>query len=264
MELMNYNKHNKKNSGVGIFNFVLFTLVGTAMVFYMIKNEPKPQVLGENMYIPVGSVNVYSEDNEVDITDKAYLNKITYKVKNNYESTTKGNLKLNLSLPNVTINGKKMEDINDAILQKFMQRYEAVTEQSEMLENKFTYKVTYNSYESMLEGKRVLSFTFYERIIDDMLGQDTTYKLYGVTIDLATKEIISQEDVAPVILGNQYKQTIKSAVKEELITMKLFTIDDYSYAMTGLEEFYIKDGKLHIMFNPNELGENKDYIDITI
>ena len=34
--------------------------------------------------------------------------------------------------------------------------------------------------------------------------------------------------------------------------------------MTGLEEFYIKNGQLHVMFNPKELGENKDYIDIEI
>mgnify|MGYP003296620870 CR=1 FL=1 len=73
----------------------------------------------------------------------------------------------------------------------------------------------------MINNKRVLSFTFYERIIDDLSGTDATYKLYGVTIDLATGEILTQEDIAPVILGSSYKNKIKSTVKEELITKKI-------------------------------------------
>lgn len=263
MELMNYNRHSKGGAKLGLFGFIMFTCVGTLMVFFMIKNEPKPVVLGENMYIPVGSVNVYKE-NEVDIYSVDYLKAITYKVTKSLEKSTKGNLKLNLSIPVISIDGKKVTDINDKILAKFNERYEAVKSQAESLENKFTYKVTYNAYESMLENKRVLSFTFYERIIDDLAGVDTTYKLYGVTIDLATKQILTQDEIAPVILGASYKNQIKSKVKEQLITKKLFTIDNYSYTMTGLEEFYVKDGNFHIMFNPGELGENKDYIDIVI
>lgn len=266
MEMMNYNKHSRNNSKLGIFGFVLFACIGTSMVFYMIKNEPKPQVLGENMYIPVGSVNVYEEENknQVDIYSEEYLKAITYNVNKSIDRTTKGNLKLNLSVPVISIDGDIMTEINDKILAKFTERYEAVKSKSDSLENKFTYKVTYNVYESMLDKKRVLSFTFYERIIDDMAGTDMTYKLYGVTIDLATKQIVTQDDVAPVILGSTYKNEIKSVVKEQLITKKLFTIDNYTYTMTGLEEFYVRDGKLHIMFNPGELGENTDYIDIVI
>jgi len=263
MELMNYNKH-KKSSGTGIFCFILFTLVGSVMVFYMIKNEPKPQILGENMYIPVGSENVNNENsNNVDIYSEDYLKAITYKVSKVMDKDANGNLKLNLSVPKIYIDGTEMSEINDKILSKFKERYNAVNNQSEMYENKFTYKVTYNMYESMLEGKRVLSFTFYERIVDDTAGTDATYKLYGVTVDMATKKIISQDDVAPVILGGTYKNEIKSTVKKQLIAKKIFTEDNFSYTMTGLEEFYVRDGKLHIMFNPNELG-NKDYIDIVI
>jgi len=263
MEMMNYNRHSKKGPKLGLFGFTLFTCLGTATVFYMINNEPSAKVLGENMYIPVGSVNIYQENNE-NIYSEDYLKAIKYKVISNTDKTTKGNLKLNMSVPTILIDGKEITDINDKILNKFTERYEAVKSQSDSLENKFTYKVTYNVYESMLENKRVLSFTFYERIVDDMSGEDTTYKLYGITIDLATKQIITQEDVAPVILGSGYKNRIKSTVKEKLITKKFFTMDNYSYSMTGLEEFYVRNGKLHIMFNPGELGNNKDYIDIVI
>lgn len=272
MEMMNYNKRGKKNSKVGLFGFILFTVVGTSMVFYMINNEPKPVILGENMYIPVGSENVDGDsnsngnenDNEVSIYTEEYLKAIKYNVKQNVKRETDGNMKLNLSVPSIYIDGEPLSEINNTILAKFIERYDAVKAQSGALENKFTYKVTHNTYESMLNGRRVLSFTLYERTIDDMTGEETRYKLYGLTVDLATKQILTQDDIGPTILGNTYKNEIKSAVKEHLITKKIYKIDNYSYTMTGMEEFYVKDGKLHIMFNPGELKTNKDYIDIVI
>lgn len=265
MELMNYEKHSRKKSKAGLFSFVAFSCIGTAAVFYLIKTEPEPKVLAENLYIPVGSVNIYDEETpEVDIYSEEYLNDIEYEVKKYTDKTTKGNFKLNLSIPKIMINDVYVEDVNNTILNKFLERYEAVKEQSATLENKFTYKVTYNTYESKIEGKRLLSFTFYERIVDDMAGKDMTYKLYGITVDLATEKIITQEDVAPIVLGNTYKTTIKDTVKAYAISKKLFTEENYTYAMTGLEEFYVKEGVLHLMFNPKELGSNKDYIDIAI
>lgn len=267
MELMNYDRSSRKKSKVGLFSFVVFSCVGTVAVFYLMKNEPEPKVLAENLYIPVGSVNIYDEQEEipkVDIYSEEFLDDIEYKIEKDTHKTTKGNFKQNISVPKIKIDGVEIEDVNNTILSKFTERYEAVKEQSAALENKFTYKVTYNTYESKIEGKRILSFTFYERIVDDMAGKDMTYKLYGITIDLATKTIVTQEDVAPIMLGNAYKTIIKDEVKSYAISKKLFTEKNYTYAMTGLEEFYVKDGILHLMFNPKELGENKDYIDIDI
>ena len=261
MELMNYEKRSKNKSKRKFFNFVLFTCVGTASVFYLMKNEPEPKVLAQDLYLPVGSVNIYDEETtgtkaEIDIYSEEYLDNIDYDIKKYTDKTTKGNFKLNLSVPQIIIDDIELTEVNKTIIAKFTERYEAVKEQSASLENKFTYKVTYNKYESKIEGKRLLSFTFYERIIDDLAGKDMTYKLYGMTIDLATGEFVTQEDVAPIILGNTYKVDIRNAVKQYALTKKLFTEDTYNYAMTGLEEFYIKEGKLHIMFIPIELGDS--------
>lgn len=267
MELMNYERRPKKKSKAGLFGFVVFSCVGTASVFYLMKNEPAPKVLAQDLFVPVGSVSIYDEPTDkpkVDIYSEEYLNKIEYKVGKDVKKDTKGNFKQNITVPLITIDDVSLDDVNDKILNKFIERYEAVKEQSAALENKFTYKVTYNTYESKIEGKRLLSFTFYERIVDDMAGKDMTYKLYGITIDLATGKILTQEDVAPTILGSTYKNTIKEAVKNYAISKKLFDETNYTYSMTGLEEFYVKDGQLHLMFNLKELGENKDYIDIEI
>ena len=261
METMNYNRDNKKNSKAGIVGFVLFACVGTVATFYMMANEPKPTVLGQDMYIPVTSTNTTQE---VDVYSEEYVANIKYKVKNDVSKTTKGKFKSNIAVPKIEIDGEELTEVNEKILNKFLVRYNSVKDEVQNLENKFTYKVTYNKYESKVNGKRILTFTFYERIIDDAKGTDVTYKLYAYNIDLTTRKLISQEEAAIAILGSTYKTIIKEQIKDFVISKKLFDTETYTYSLTGLEEFYVKNGKLHIMFNPGEMGENKDYLDITI
>lgn len=260
METMNYNRDNKKNSKAGIVCFVLFACVGTLASFYMIANEPEPTVLGQDMYIPTTSTNV----NEVDIYSEEYIDNITYNIKNEVSKSSSGKFKSNIAVPEISIEDEELNEINEEILDKFLTRYNAVKDEVKNLENKFTYKVTYNKYESKVEGKRILTFTFYERIIDDESGEDVTYKLYAYNIDLVTRQLMTQDEAAVLILGSTYKTVIKDQIKDFVIAEKLFTDETYSYSLTGLEEFYVKNSKLHIMFNPGEMGDNKDYLDITI
>lgn len=260
METMNYNRDNKKNSKSGIITFVLFACLGTAATFYMIANEPEPQILGQDMYIPVTSPNT----NEVDIYSEEYIASIKYDIKNDVTKSTSGKFKANIAVPVISIESEELIQINDEILNKFLVRYNSVKDEVQNLENKFTYKVTYNKYENSVGGKRILSFTFYERIIDDSKGTDVTYKLYAYNIDLATRKLITQDEAAVSILGSTYKTIIRQQIKDFVIAKKLFTDETYTYSLTGLEEFYVKNGKLHIMFNPGEMGDNKDYLDIVI
>jgi len=265
METMNYNRDNKKNSKAGIVGFVLFVCVGFAASFYMIANEPEPAVLGQDMYIPTVSENTEPEtNNEVDIYSEIDVKDIKYKVKTNTSTSSSGHFKSNISTPKVIVDSEELKEINDEIFEKFSQRYSAVKEEVKDLENTFTYKVTYNKYETTVDNNRMLSFTFYERIIDDAKGTDVTYKLYGYTIDLKTKKIMTQDEAAIILLGSTYKTIIKDKIKEFVIDEKLFKEDNYSYSLTGLEEFYVKNGKLHIMFNVDEMGNNSDYLDIII
>jgi len=264
METMNYNRDNKKNSKAGIIGFILFACVGTAASFYMIANEPEPTVLGQDMYIPTTSTNVDNENEEVNVYSEEYVANITYKVKNETSKSTSGKFKSNIAVPKISIDGEELEEVNEEILNKFLTRYGAVKGEVKDLENKFTYKVTYNKYESKIDNKRILSFTFYERIIDDSTGADVTYKLYGFNIDLVTRKLMNQDEAGLLILGSTYKTIIKDEIKDFVIDEKLFTENTYSYSLTGLEEFYVKNNKLHIMFNPGEMGDNKDYLDITV
>lgn len=260
METMNYNRDNKKNSKAGIVGFMLFAVVGTAATFYMIANEPEPIVLGQDLYVPTTSTNA----SEVDIYSEEYITNITYKIANEISKSTAGKFKSNIAVPKISIDGDNLEEINGEILNKFLVRYNAVKDEVKDLENKFTYKVTYNKYESKVDGKRILAFTFYERIVDDSTGEDVIYKLYAYNIDLATRKLMTQEQAGILILGSTYKTIVKEQIKDFAIAKKLFTDETYTYSLTGLEEFYVKDGKLHIMFNQGEMGDNKDYLDIII
>lgn len=260
METMNYNRDSRKKSKAGIIGFFLFAFVGTTATFYMIANEPAPVILGQDLYVPTTSTNT----NEVDVYSEEYIANITYEVESDVSKYTSGKFKSNIAVPNISIDGDVLEEINSEILNRFLVRYNAVKDEVKDLENKFTYKVTYNKYESEIDGKRILAFTFYERIVDDSNGEDVTYKLYSYNIDLATRKLISQDEAGALVLGSTYKTIIKEQIKDFVIAKKLFTDKTYTYSLTGLEEFYIKGGKLHIMFNPGEMGDNKDYLDITI
>ncbi len=260
METMNYNRDNKKNSKSGIVGFILFACVGTFATFYMMANEPEPKVVGQDMYIPVtspntGEVNIYSEKDVANIK---------YNVKNDIYKTSTGHFKSNIAVPIISIDNDELTEINNEILSRFLVRYNSVKDEVKDLENKFTYKVTYNKYESNINGKRLLSFTFYERIIDDAKGTDVTYKLYAYTIDLATGEIITQDEAAVAILGSTYKTILREQIKDYVTTNGYVDAETYTYALTGLEEFYVKAGELHVMFNPGEMGNNTDYLDIVI
>lgn len=263
METMNYNRDNKKNSKAGIIGFVLFACVGTAASFYMIANEPEPTVLGQDMYIPTTSLNV-DENKDVNVYSEEEIANIKYKIKNEVSKSSSGKFKSNIAVPVISIDGEQLDEINEEILNKFLTRYSAVKGEVKDLENTFTYKVTYNKYESTIKNNRILSFTFYERIIDDSKGTDVTYKLYAYSIDLVNKKLLTQDEAAIIILGSTYKTIIKDEIKDFVLDEKLFTEDTYNYSLTGLEEFYVKNSRLHIMFNPSEMGDNKDYIDITV
>ena len=260
METMNYNRDNKKNSKFGIISFLLFTCVGTAAAFYMIANEPEAQIIGQDMYIPVVTPNT----NEVDIYSEEAIANIEYSIESDVTKSTSGKFKANIAVPVISIEQQELTEINQEILNKFLVRYNTVKEEVKNLENRFTYKVTYNKYESNVNGKRILSFTLYERIIDDSKGADVTYKLYAYSIDLATRKIMTQDEAAVAALGSTYKTIIKEQIKDFVLAKKLYTEETYTYSLTGLEEFYVKGSKMHIMFNPGEMGENKDYLDIVI
>lgn len=259
METMNYNRV-KKGSGAGLVMFVLVIILGTVVVFYGMANEPEAVILGQDAL-----VEVYEEPVVEVVSDN--VEELKYKVANDTIKETKGKFKVNITLPKISVNGDNLLEVNEIIKTKFNERYTTLKdENASSLENKFTYKVTYKKYETELEnGEKLVSFTIYERIIDDSKGIDTMYNLYGFTVNVNTRKLLKQEDVAPTLLGDNYQEKIREGVKDYIISEKMMNEDEYTYSMTGLEEFYVKDGKIHIIFNTGEIVSKKyEHLDITI
>lgn len=263
METMSYNKIKKKNNNVGVYAFFLFITLGTGVVAYSIINEPKPVVLGQD---PLKNIEIYEEVSEETMSSETInVDEITFNVEEKSSSSKDGNFSISMTLPVVSINGVSLEEVNSKIENHYNERVKALSEQMKSAENKFTYKVTHKVYENKVGEKRVISITVHERIVDNALGSTTTDRVDAYNIDIAEGKLLSQEDAAVEVLGTNYSALIRDQIKNTVIASKMIEESKYNYVVTGLEQFYIKDNKFHILLNENEVVD-KSYgvVDIEI
>ena len=263
METMSYNKIKKKNSGLGIYAFFTFIILGTSLVVYSIINEPEPTVLGKD---PLKEVAVYDEKAEETLgTSTIDVDEITYKVEDKASSTKNGNFSTNMTLPYISINGATLDEINTDIQNHYDQRAKALASQMKSTENRFTYKVTYKVYENRINDRRIVSITVHERIVDNAAGTTTTDRVDAYNIDLSEAKILTQDEAASEVLGSNYSALIREQVKNTVIASKMILESKYNYTITGLEQFYIKESKFHMLLNEGEVVD-KSYgvVDIAI
>lgn len=247
METMSYNKINKKKSNYGIYGFFTFIILGTGIIFYSIVNEPTPVILGQD---PLKNVTIYEDADTVSSENVS----VEYSIVDKSMSETSGNFKTNITMPVISVAGEELADINNEIEKYFSERSNALKEQmAGKVENKFTYKVTYKVYENSINDNKILSITIHERIVDNAAGTTTTDRVNGYNVDLAKRKLMTQEEAAVEVLGSNYFSLIKDQIKETVVGAKMINNDDYKYNVTGLEQFYIKDGKFHVLLNENEV-----------
>lgn len=255
METMNYDKI-KNKSNIGLVSFVTFIVLGSGVIAYSLINEKQPTIIGENPLVEVSSPNV------VDDEEKEEIN---YTITNVSRTNNDASYKSNISLPLIKIEEVELTDINEDIKQRFLNKYDALHENSdENFENEFLYKVTYKSYETELGDTTLLTLVFDETIT---AGNSNTFssKKYAYVIDLAQKQVLSQDEAAPLVLGYAYRNKIKEDLKSYIVDNKILSEDEYNYSITGLEEFYIKENEFHLVFNPSEpFDEKYGIIDIVI
>ena len=265
METMSYNKIRKKRKSVGVYAYFLFIILGTTLVAYSIINEPKPTVLGKD---PLKDIEIYDDEDkaeEVTSTNTVNLDDITYDVSAETVTNKEGNFSINMSLPVVSINGIALDEINSDIKKHYEDRASTILEQMKSAENKFTYKVTHKKYENKVGDRRIVSITIHERIIDNALGSTTTDRVDAYNIDLAEEKVLSQEDTALEVLGSNYSALIREQVKSTVIASKMIAESKYNYTITGMEQFYVKENKFHMLLNEGEVVD-KSYgvVDIAI
>ena len=137
----------------------------------------------------------------------------------------------------------------------------------EKTQSNYSFNVTYTYYENIIGVKKVVSILIKQQIIDTDSQKVTSEKLTTYNLDLASKNILSQDDVLLDLLGKNYKDILKSSVYNYIISNDYANESDFRYEMTGLENFYVQDMKLHIVFNTdtdNIIKKDAGILDIEI
>lgn len=269
METMRFRETKKTSYKGHIFFIVLFLLIGAGITYIAIKNEKEPTLIGQAQSDIATSANLDGTTTDalanVDnppVGDVSKLYKITNKT---ISDKSNPKIKANVTLPVISINNQPLTTVNDEIFKKFNDTYQAFKQTMANAGNKFTYTVTYKVYDNTISNKNIVSITLYERMIDDSAKTNSMEKICAYNINLKDGSVLSQDDIVVDILGPTYKDQIKNQIKNYVLSKHMMNESEYNYSYTGLEVFYIKDNKLHLIFNPDELA-NKKYsiLDISI
>jgi hypothetical protein len=265
METMRF-REKKKSYKAQIFGICIFLILGVGIICFAISSENVPAVIGSNNQTINGIVNIYEEQNALKVDDIKEVFNNTYSITNKTISDkTNVKIKANITLPVITVNNNVLTDINNEIYNKYNSNFNESKKNMAKVDNKFTYIVTYKSYENKFDNYNILSITIYERMVDDAAKKNVSEKVLTYNIDLSTGKILELDNIIIDILNSKYKDIVKTSVKDFVIAKKYDTEDKFVYSYTGLEVYYIKDNVIHLIFNPSDIV-NKKYgiLDIEI
>ncbi len=133
------------------------------------------------------------------------------------------------------------------------------------VESSYKFIVTNKSYDEVLATKQIVSMVVTEKMLDDKT-KDTTYlKVKSYNLNVTNREKISSYEAALEVYGTDYKEKVTDAINAYLISRSMKTADDTKYVYSGLENWYIQEGDMHIMFNQGEAADEKfGIIDVVI
>ncbi len=265
METIRYTERRKATKKPAIF-LMLFLILGGAFVAYAIKFEDNPRMLGFTNVVTV------AETNSLEDTGMSTEEKINQAMSLNYEikdvssiDKSKANFVSDIHLPTIYVDGKEITDINVKIQDEYTTRFNTLKESMKDAESNYSFNVTYTFHDNLVGTKKVVSLVLKQQIIDTDSQKVTSEKVSSYNVDLSSKTILSQNDVLVDLLGKDAKTILKGQVKEYLVNNKYTTESNFNYEITGLENFYIENGNLHIVFNESDkVVDSKDVIDIVI
>ena len=297
METIRYTEKKKSTKWPAVIT-VIFLVIGGAFVAYGIKFEDNPRMLG------FSNVNTITDTNaleNVESTDEEKLQQVmnlNYEIKEvTSEDKTTPSYVSDIHLPNIYVDGlvgkahfqddgilvfsinfdkgwkiyvdgKELTEIDAKISEEYTTRFENVKNAvSGKTESNYSFNVSYKYYDNIVGTKKVVSIIVDQQIVDTDSNKSTSRKVTTYNIDLASKSIITQADVLVDLLGKDYKDLIKSQVKDYVISNKLISESKYNYEITYLENFYIQDGVFHIVFNMDSdpiVNDSKGVLDIEI
>lgn len=264
MDTMRYQEH-KKKSNIGLISFLIFVIVGSSLVFLGIMNEEEPNIIGG---ITTEVQSLVDIENQASKTNSSLeeIKNINYELeKKSISDDSNPKIKSNIEIPVLKIGDTEQKVLNEKIEKNYTELFTTLQEQLKDVSNNFTFKVSYNSFDNFIKTKRILSLVLEQKIIDDQTGSTTTDKIETYNIDLSTGEEIKVSDVLLTEFGKDYKTVAKNSIKNYTVQNNMMNEEDYTYALSGLENFYIKDNTIHIVFNESELVDEKyGILDIVI
>ncbi|MEG2310936.1 MAG: hypothetical protein RSB76_03000 [Clostridia bacterium] len=253
METMHINENKKGAKGI-IFSLVLFCVLGGTIIFLALKNEPAPIVIGQEVSDIQKLVNTDDEAIKASTDTKSSTYEIKEKV---YSDKSNPKIKCNIILPVISINGELLDETNKKIADEYTKLFDGFKTQMASSDSKYTYKVTHNVYENIVGNKKIVSISFYQRIQDDAAGKNSMEKVDAINIDIDAKKEIDEVTIAQEMLGKEYKTIIKTNLRNYVVSKKMLKDEEFVYALTGYENFYVKDSKLHIIFNEGTIVDAK-------
>lgn len=266
METIRFTERKKSTKWPAII-VTSFLIIGGCFVAYAIKNEDNPRMLGFSQAAETTASNGLEKVEQTDAEKLEQIMNLNFEIRDtsNIDKSTK-NFVSDIHLPTIYVDGKEIADINVKIQDEYNNRFETLKEQMKSAESNYSFNVTYSYYNNIVDLKNVVSLVIKQQIIDTDSKKVTSEKVTTYNVDLAAKTTLSQSDILLALLGKDYKDTLKEQVKNYIINQKYTTEEKYNYEITGLENFYIKEGKFHIVFNgdSDSIVDTKDVIDIEI
>ena len=274
METMRYSEV-RKPSKAPVIGFIAFVILGVSFIVFGVYIEEHNSLFGGKGDTVLGlvdiydneNVNIYKDKEDTEPTIKAgNFNEITYLVTDKkFSDKSNSKIKSNITIPQINIDGILLEEINKKIEEEYTTRFSGFKETLASADNSYTYKVTYKVYENVIGDKKIVSITIWQRTVDDSSGNSVFDKIDTHNIDIVTKEEVSVENVAKDILGDEYKTKVKAGVKSYVVANCGESEEKFLYTMSGMESFYIKEGKFHIIINSETIVDKKyGVLDITI
>lgn len=260
METMRYSEIRKKGKGP-IIGFATFVILGCAFIVAGMYVSEGDSIFGNDPVID-GLVNIYDDvniyQNEPVVETIANVEDINYNVlEKTYSDKSNKNIKSNISIPVISIDGTELIQVNEQINNEYTKRFESFKQTLSSAENTYTYKVTYNVYENVIGDKKVISITIWQRTVDDSNSNSVFDKIDTYNIDVLTKELVSTDDAAKIVLKDSYSNKIEECIKSYVVAKCGVDESTFLYTMSGFEKYYIKNGNFHIIINTGELVDKK-------
>ncbi len=261
METISYNKIKKKNkSNALVIAFSSFLLLGVGTIAYFIINEPTPRVVGSD------PAKIAEENASVKLESESKKQLSVNVGTKNEKDTSSKTVVSNINFPDIKVDNTDFTKLNEEIENNIRTTFVKLkNEMNGKVNNTYEFTSVFRNFENIVADNQILSVIVTDKMTETISKNTTYLKTTAYNINLKTMEKINSYEVALDLYGKDYKEYVSNVVTTYLIDKKIRTPEDSSYVYTGLENFYIEAGEMHILLNTTDIGTDKyGVVDIKI